>query len=318
MEATPLQTKRPPNLNIGTGPRPCFCCGSDRHGWMTCSKRKPGRCAVCGSQEHYARICSKRFFPALGTRVNFIDGPDPLTISNNVPWELSGRYPGAVQLDSGSGRQEGIIPNHSGIFPEGNVVLPNPCSQPISEPIVAGSALPLSTPEESLRLPPTIMNIQKPGEEVPDHVISNLENDGDQSRPLEEENLTPGIEIMVLEPHLHRTLEPRWSTLIWLLKEENPRAVVIPAVGNFLKTRRLVYPAQLDRIETSVLLDTGANTSFVSDRFVEQSGFNKTENSEPFSLALFVGEAPTWITPLRSHLGCPARTPPDIMDLLYH
>ena len=140
------------------------------------------------------------------------------------------------------------------------------------------------------------MIVEKPGNEIPDHVISNLENHGDQPLPPEEENLSPGMEIVVPEPHSHRTLEPRWNTLMWLLKEENPRATVIPAVGNFLKTRRLVYPAQLDGIETSVLLDTGANTSFVSDRFVEQSGFSKTENSEPFPLALFVGEAPTWIT----------------------
>ena len=237
-----------------------------------------------------------RDFPSSGTRVNFIDGPDLPTISSNVPWELSGRYPRVVQLDSSSRRQVRITPNYPGTFPEGNVVLPNSCFQFIPEPIVEGPAPPLPTLEESLRLPPTVMIIQKPGEEIPDHVISNPENNRDQSCPPEEENLTPRMEIVVPEPHSHRTLEPRWNTLMWLLKEENPRAAVIPAVGNFLKTRRLVYLAQLDGIETSVLLDTGANTSFVSDRFVEQSGFNKTENSEPFPLALFVGEAPTWIT----------------------
>ena len=154
MEATPLRTERPQNLNIGTGPRPCFCCGSDKHGWMTCPKRKPGKCAVCGSQEHFARICSKRFFPALGTRVNFIDSPDPLTMPSNVPWEFSGRYPGAVQLDSSSGRQVGITPNYPGTFPEGNAVLPSSCYQSVPEPIVQGPALPPPIPEESLRLPP--------------------------------------------------------------------------------------------------------------------------------------------------------------------
>ena len=48
---------------IGVGPTPCFVCGSDKHAWIDCVKKKKGKCACCGSEAHLTRMCAQRYFP---------------------------------------------------------------------------------------------------------------------------------------------------------------------------------------------------------------------------------------------------------------
>ena len=52
-----------PRRKIGTGPTPCFVCGTDKHAWIDCPKKKKGRCACCGSDAHITRWCAQRYFP---------------------------------------------------------------------------------------------------------------------------------------------------------------------------------------------------------------------------------------------------------------
>ena len=55
---------------IGIGPTPCYVCGSDKHPWVECSKKKKGKCACCGSEAHLTRWCAQRFFPQLRMSFN--------------------------------------------------------------------------------------------------------------------------------------------------------------------------------------------------------------------------------------------------------
>ena len=50
-------------MRIGVGPTPCFVCGSDKHAWLDCPKKKKGRCACCGSEAHLTRFCAQRYVP---------------------------------------------------------------------------------------------------------------------------------------------------------------------------------------------------------------------------------------------------------------
>ena len=50
---------------IGIGPTPCFVCGSDKHAWIDCAKKKKGRCACCGSEGHLTRMCAERYHPEI-------------------------------------------------------------------------------------------------------------------------------------------------------------------------------------------------------------------------------------------------------------
>ena len=49
---------------IGKGTNPCWVCGSDKHMWYNCEKKKKGSCACCGSMAHITRDCAQRYFPA--------------------------------------------------------------------------------------------------------------------------------------------------------------------------------------------------------------------------------------------------------------
>ena len=49
---------------IGKGANPCWVCGSDRHMWYVCEKKKKGTCACCGLMAHITRDCAQRYFPA--------------------------------------------------------------------------------------------------------------------------------------------------------------------------------------------------------------------------------------------------------------
>ena len=55
---------------IGVGPTPCFVCGSDKHSWIDCPKKKKGRCACCGSEGHLTRMCAQRYHPAIRMSFN--------------------------------------------------------------------------------------------------------------------------------------------------------------------------------------------------------------------------------------------------------
>ena len=53
-----------PTRRVGKGTNPCWVCGSDRHLWYNCEKRKKGSCACCGSMAHMTRDCAQRYYPA--------------------------------------------------------------------------------------------------------------------------------------------------------------------------------------------------------------------------------------------------------------
>ena len=59
-----------PKRKIGIGPTPCFVCGSDKHSWLDCPKRKKGRCGCCGSEAHLTRMCAQRYHPAVRMSFN--------------------------------------------------------------------------------------------------------------------------------------------------------------------------------------------------------------------------------------------------------
>ena len=50
-------------LRIGVGPTPCFVCGTDKHAWIDCPKKKKGKCACCGSEAHLTKLCAQRYTP---------------------------------------------------------------------------------------------------------------------------------------------------------------------------------------------------------------------------------------------------------------
>ena len=53
-----------PSRRVGKGTNPCWVCGSDKHLWYNCDKKKKGTCACCGSMAHITRDCAQRYFPA--------------------------------------------------------------------------------------------------------------------------------------------------------------------------------------------------------------------------------------------------------------
>ena len=68
----PPSTLVPPK--VGTGPAPCYVCGTDQHPWLRCPKKKPGKCGCCGSEEHWTRACSQRYHPS-SPPANELPGP---------------------------------------------------------------------------------------------------------------------------------------------------------------------------------------------------------------------------------------------------
>ena len=52
-----------PSKRYGKEPNPCWVCGSDRHTWCNCEKKRKGKCACCGSMAHITKECAQRFFP---------------------------------------------------------------------------------------------------------------------------------------------------------------------------------------------------------------------------------------------------------------
>ena len=45
-------------------------CGSDKHIWIECTKKKKGKCACCGSEAHLTRTCAQRYHPEFRTSFN--------------------------------------------------------------------------------------------------------------------------------------------------------------------------------------------------------------------------------------------------------
>ena len=107
--------------------------------------------------------------------------PYPVMCLGNTPEGIRELF----QLDSSTVRQVGIAPNYPGTLPEGNAVLPSSLViSPSRNQSYKGLLLPPPISEESLRLPPTVMIVEKLGNEIPDPVISKPENNGDQSLAL--------------------------------------------------------------------------------------------------------------------------------------
>ena len=62
-ENRPAVESRPaPARKYGKGPNPCWVCGSDKHSWYHCEKKRKGKCAACGSEAHLTRLCAQRFY----------------------------------------------------------------------------------------------------------------------------------------------------------------------------------------------------------------------------------------------------------------
>ena len=52
-----------PKRKYGSGPSPCFVCGSDKHPWVQCPKKKKGKCACCGSEAHSDPMVRPKILP---------------------------------------------------------------------------------------------------------------------------------------------------------------------------------------------------------------------------------------------------------------
>ena len=50
-------------MRVGIGLNPCYVCGTDKHDWRDCPKKKLGRCGCCGSRAHLTRSCGHRYVP---------------------------------------------------------------------------------------------------------------------------------------------------------------------------------------------------------------------------------------------------------------
>ena len=76
--AVELESSHPPKApqqrRIGRGTNPCWVCGSDRHGWYNCEKKRKGKCACCGSMAHITKECAQRYFPCARPFLGFYSG----------------------------------------------------------------------------------------------------------------------------------------------------------------------------------------------------------------------------------------------------
>ena len=75
--ATPKNDRLPAvqfsrKMRVGVGPTPCFVCGTDKHSWLSCPKKKKGRCACCGSEGHPTRNCAQRLYPKYDCLLMFV------------------------------------------------------------------------------------------------------------------------------------------------------------------------------------------------------------------------------------------------------
>ena len=83
--AVPTQYRR---MKIGIGPTPCFVCGTDKHAWIDCPKKKRGKCACCGSEAHLTRSCFQRYVPEVRMSFHLCapeDDPNSVYIPENDP-----------------------------------------------------------------------------------------------------------------------------------------------------------------------------------------------------------------------------------------
>ena len=78
---TPAHTY--PGPKYGEGPAPCFCCGSGKHPWIFCAKKKRGKCACCGSMAHPTRLCPQRFRPRSELRIHMAQVTPELRADSN-------------------------------------------------------------------------------------------------------------------------------------------------------------------------------------------------------------------------------------------
>ena len=264
-ETSPNKPERP--LRIGTGPRPCFCCGSDKHGWTMCDRKKPGRCGVCGAQDHYSRICAKRYFPAPGARVEYAEALE-------LPTPFSEEDPIGTEM-----------------------VLPPPAE---TSPI---SSQPPPFVEELDVVHPAVLTTSVPKECDPPGTFVEHRDDHDHLRTASTTATTGtknefptqewGLEI---PDEIPGDRNESWAKLLSQTPWEGPKPVIVSEVGNYTVSRRLVYPITLDGIPVKALLDSGANTSFLSVHLITNAGLQTTPLTEPFPLGLYIGNAPSWIT----------------------
>ena len=78
---------------IGVGPTPCFVCGSDKHPWIECPKRKrKGKCGCCGAESHLTKMCAQRYHPQMRMTFNQVQMDPNISsryIEENEPSEES-------------------------------------------------------------------------------------------------------------------------------------------------------------------------------------------------------------------------------------
>ena len=124
----PPQVGLSKQLKLGTGPAPCYVCGSDQHPWLRCPKKRMGKCGCCGSEDHWTRACSQRFHPAPHMRMNFqalceAASEDASLFLENAPYEED--------------EKEEAEHAHSGAEEQGEEVMAVACSlrlEPINPP----------------------------------------------------------------------------------------------------------------------------------------------------------------------------------------
>ena len=86
----PKPTYSYPPPKYGSGPTPCYVCGSGQHPWIFCAKKQRGKCTIYGSIAHPTRICAQRYRPRPEARIHLAQvtleiHADPLFFMENMP-----------------------------------------------------------------------------------------------------------------------------------------------------------------------------------------------------------------------------------------
>ena len=131
------------------------------------------------------------------------------------------------------------------------------------------------------------MIIEKPGNEIPDHVISNPDNNGDQPLPPEEENLNPRMENRgsgaSFAPNPRAQVE--YVDMAFEGREPEGRSYPGSGISSKLADLFIRHSWMVLKLPFSWILVPTLVSSLID--LLNNPGSNQTENPEPFPSSPF-------------------------------
>ena len=285
----PLAKPSPPQRRIGKGANPCWVCGSDKHMWYVCEKKKKGTCACCGSMAHITRDCAQRYFPSASAftgkaqNVARQPAPEPRRSANKLR-NTKSKKEKALLTDSESSDNAASRGKRSTRAPKKKASAP-PTSSPSSSEDEAASS---SSSDTSARQRRSHRRATCAVQSASDSVYMCVEKAAtlDQSSSIVASASAPAVASKAVLD---------WPNVWGELSSQHPIGTMLQLAPISAPPRSslLYYHVEVNKLPAVAMFDTGASQSFITYDLVDQLQASLIPLKESLTTVDFGGQKST-------------------------